>query len=56
MVEAHAVQDAGAAIVPGDAEALEAERRHHLDLVLRHGAERIVLEWFSPPGGFTKSP
>ena len=43
MIEAHAVQHAGAAIVTGGVEALVTERRHHLDLVLRHGAERIVF-------------
>ena len=42
MVEAHAVQHARAAVVAGGIEAREAERRHHLDLVLRHGAERIA--------------
>jgi hypothetical protein len=42
MIEAHAVQHARAAIVAGGEEALIAERRHHLDLVLRHGAERIA--------------
>ena len=42
MVEAHAVQHARAAVVAGGEKALEAERRHHLDLVLRHGAEGIV--------------
>ena len=42
MIEAHAVQHAGAAIVAGGIEPVEAERRHHLDLVLRHGAERIA--------------
>ena len=42
MVEAHAVQDAGAAVMAGGIEAREAERGHHLDLVLRHGAERIA--------------
>ena len=42
MVEAHAVQHAGAAVMAGGVEALEAERRHHLDLVLRHGAERVA--------------
>ena len=42
MVEAHAVQHARAAVVAGGVEAVEAERRHHLDLVLRHGAERIA--------------
>ena len=42
MVEAHAVQHARAAVVAGGVEARKAERRHHLDLVLRHGAERIA--------------
>src|SRR5499427_8457009 len=42
MIEAHAVEHAGAAIMAGGVEALETERRHHLDLVLRHGAERIA--------------
>ena len=42
MIEAHAMQHARAAIVAGREEPLEAERRHHLDLVLRHGAERIA--------------
>ena len=43
MIEAHAVQHAGAAVVAGGEEFVVAERRHHLDLVLRHGAERIVF-------------
>ena len=43
MIEAHAVQHAGAAVVAGGEELFVAERRHHLDLVLRHGAERIVF-------------
>ena len=42
MVEAHAMEHARAAIMAGGVEALEAERGHHLDLVLRHGAERIA--------------
>ena len=42
MIEAHAVHDARAAVVAGGKEAVEAERRHHLDIVLRHRAERIV--------------
>src|SRR3954454_2267456 len=42
MVEAHAVEHARTAIVAGGGEALEPERRHDLDLVLRHGAERIA--------------
>ena len=39
MVEAHAVEHAGAAVVTGGTEAIEPKSRHHLDLVLRHGAE-----------------
>ncbi len=42
MVEAHAVEHARAAVMAGGVETLETERRHHLDLVLRHGAERIA--------------
>ena len=42
MVEAHAVQHARAAVVAGGVEAVEAERGHDLDLVLRHGAERVA--------------
>ena len=39
MIDAHAMQNAGATIVAGGVEFVEAERRHHLDLVLRHGPE-----------------
>ena len=39
VIEAHAMQHPRAAVVAGGHEALEAERRHHLDLVLRHSAE-----------------
>ena len=42
VIEAHAVQDARAAIVTGGMKLRKTERRHHLDLILRHGAERIV--------------
>jgi hypothetical protein len=42
MIEAHAVRHARAAVMPGDVKLVEAERRHHLDLVLRHRAERIA--------------
>ena len=42
MVEAHAMQHARAAIVAGGVEARKSQRRHHLDLVLCHGAERIA--------------
>ena len=55
MVEAHAVQHARAAVVTGGVEAVEAERGHDLDLVLRHRAERIV-DVLGPPGGFSESP
>ena len=43
MIETHAVRHARAAVVTRHHECLEAELLHHLDLVLRHGAERIVL-------------
>jgi hypothetical protein len=36
MIERHPVRHAAAAVVPGDEERLEAELRHHLDLVVRH--------------------
>ena len=36
------MHDTRAAIMPGREELVEAERRHHLDVVLRHRAERIV--------------
>ena len=42
MIEAHAMQHAAAAVVAGGHKAIKPERRHHLDLVLRHGAERIA--------------
>ena len=42
MVEAHAMEHARAAVMAGGVEALETERRHHFDLVLRHGAERVA--------------
>ena len=42
MIEAHAVHDARTAVMTGGIEAIEPERRHHLDLVLRHGAKRIA--------------
>ena len=41
LIEAHAVEHAGAAVVAGGVEAGKPERRHHLDLIGRHGAERI---------------
>jgi hypothetical protein len=42
MVETHAMEHTGAAIMAGRIEALKPERRHHLQLVLRHGAEGIA--------------
>ncbi len=42
IVEAHAVQHAPAAVMSGGHELVETKRRHHLDLILRHGAERIA--------------
>ena len=36
------MHDARAAVVSGRKELVEPERRHHLDIVLRHRAERIV--------------
>ncbi len=41
MIECHAIGDAAAAIVPGDAEARKSEPLHHDDHVLRHGPLRI---------------
>jgi hypothetical protein len=45
-----------AAIVPDDGEAVEAEGAHHLDLVERHRALRVVGVWFSPSAGVLLSP
>ena len=42
MVEAHACDGAGAAVMPGREEVAITELLHHLDLVLRHRAERVV--------------
>jgi hypothetical protein len=42
VIEAHAIQDPCTAIVSGGVEALVPERSHDLDLILRHGAERMV--------------
>ena len=42
VVEAHAMQDTRAAIMARRIKLVEAERRHHLDLILRHRAERIA--------------
>jgi hypothetical protein len=38
-------------IVTCNEEAIEAERGHHIDLVLRHRAERVAMDWGShrPP-------
>ena len=42
VIERHAVADAAAAIVADDGELVEAETLHHLDLVERHRALRVV--------------
>ena len=42
MIEAHAVRRAPAAVVAGDEISPVAELLHHLDHVLRHGAETVV--------------
>ena len=42
VVKAHAVQHARAAVMAGGVEAFKTERGHDLDLVLRHGAERVA--------------
>ena len=44
VVERHAVADASTAIVPHHVKAIEAERRHRLDLVPRRGALAMVVE------------
>ena len=36
--------DAGAAVVADDVEAIEAQRRHHLDLIPRRGALAMLVE------------
>src|SRR5215475_13392863 len=41
MIERHAMQYPGTAVMTGGPEAIEAECRHHLDLVLRHGSKRV---------------
>src|SRR5262245_51409710 len=42
MVERHAERRARAAVVAGDKELLETELAHHVHLVLRHAAERVI--------------
>ena len=42
MLDAEAPRDARAAIVADDGKAIVAERVHHVDVVLRHGALRVV--------------
>ena len=44
MVERHAVAHAGAAVVADHVKAVEAQRCHHVDLVLRRGALAMVVE------------
>ena len=41
MIHRHAEADPGAAVVAGDGEALEAERRITSTLSVAHGAERV---------------
>ena len=53
-VERHAEGDARAAVMPGDGEALEAERRHDLEVVLAHGAEGVAGSARAPAS--TESP
>ena len=42
MVEAHTVHGAAAAVMPRNVETVISERLHHLDLILRHRAKRII--------------
>jgi hypothetical protein len=42
MIETHAVEHAGAAIVARGIEARKSERGHDFELILRHGAKGIV--------------
>jgi hypothetical protein len=42
LIERHAKGGACAAVVAGDEEFIEAERPHHVDLILRHAPERVV--------------
>jgi hypothetical protein len=44
MVSEQPVRHPSAAVVAGDCEAVVAERRHHLDLIQRQRAFRIVDE------------
>ena len=39
MIETHAMQYAAAAIMSGSVKFVEPKRRHHLNLIMRHGAE-----------------
>jgi len=47
VIETKPVRDTRAAIMSRDQEALVAVVTHHINLVLRHGAKRIVLVPFS---------
>ena len=38
VVERHAMADPSAPVMPDDREAIEAQRRHDLNLIRRHGA------------------
>src|SRR6185437_5302531 len=42
VIETHAMQNTCPSVMTGGVKFIESERRHHLDLVLRHGAERIT--------------
>ena len=42
VIERHAVADPPAPVMAGDEETIEAEMRHGLDLIERHGAFRIA--------------
>jgi hypothetical protein len=50
VIERHAVGGPCAPVVTGHHEALEAERPHHFDLVLRHAPERVVAVVRQPAG------
>src|SRR5687768_1880806 len=43
VIERHSMRDARAAVVTDDAEALEAEVAHDLDLIERHRAFRVLV-------------
>ena len=51
MVERQAMRGARAPVVTGQEEAIVAERGHHVDLILSHGAERVVDVFRAAIGG-----